>query len=75
MEATRKHLGDALEDAARDYAEEQTEVEEVQDAVLTTREDLKTVLEEYEADGATPEESDEALAQCGLSYDEISNWE
>ena len=47
----------------------------VQDAVLTTREDLKTVLEEYEADGATPEESDEALAQCGLSYDETSNWE
>jgi hypothetical protein len=71
MEATRKHLGDALEDAARDYAEEQTEVEEVQDAVLTTREDLKTVLEEYEADGATPEESDETLAQYGLSYEKL----
>ena len=29
-----------------------TEVEEVQDAVLTTRKGLKTFLEEYEADGA-----------------------
>jgi hypothetical protein len=73
MEATMKNLVDALEDAARTYAEEQRALEEAQDTVLTAREDLETVLEEYEADGATPEEIEETLAKYGLSYDEISD--
>ena len=59
---------------AQTYAEVLRELEEAQDAVLTAREDLKTVVGEYEAKGATPEEIEETLNKYGLSSDDISNW-
>ena len=66
---------EALAMTAQTYAEVLRELEEAQDAVLTAREDLKTVVGEYEADGASSEEIDETLNKYGLSCDDISNWE
>jgi hypothetical protein len=78
MNAT--NLVDALEDAAQAYVQQQplddalnAGLDKVLITRLVTREELKTILEEYKADGASPEEIDETLGKYGLSCDDIRN--
>jgi len=56
------------------YSDAQTALEEAQDAILTAREDSKTIFESHERN-TTSEKIDETLGKHGLSCDEIRTWE